>query len=76
MVYSVPAVILNAVPVLKPPAPPPPDAPPPPPATTRYSTSVTPVGATHEPEVVKVLTSTYLVPTTRASKSIMMPDIR
>jgi hypothetical protein len=59
IVYVLPAVTGNAVPVRKPPPPPPPaiDAPPPPPpATTRYSTSVTPVGAVHVLEDVNVKT--------------------
>jgi hypothetical protein len=62
-VYEVPAVTENPVPVLKPPAPPPPPLvgpPPPPPATTRYSTSVTPVGQTHVLDAVKVSTNVCL----------------
>jgi hypothetical protein len=60
-VYVVPAVTEKPVAVLNPPAPPPAppspllnvEPPPPPPATTKYSTSVTPVGHTHSPVAVK-----------------------
>ena len=55
-----PGVTGCPVPVRKPPAPPPPpvgEPPPPPPATTKYSTSVTPVGQTQAPVFAKDATT-------------------
>jgi hypothetical protein len=63
-VYVVPGVTDNPDPILYPPAPPPPPIfppPPPPPAITAYSTSLTPVGAVHDPDSLNVTTTVRVV---------------